>query len=146
MSKLPNYLIDVNVWLALVVENHEHHAVASSRLGKLSPSAKAYFNRATQQSFFRLLSQNAPTLGHPLATVRCWELYADLLADLRFGFLAEPSGLDLRWQRLTSTSLVSPKLWMDAYLQAFAELAGLKILTFDRALAKNSGGECLLGE
>lgn len=59
-------------------------------------------------------------------------------------YLDEPEGLEAAWQSLTSTKFVSPKLWMDAYLQAFAELANLKLITFDGALAKASGGECLL--
>ena len=31
------------------------------------------------------------------------------------------------------SSRSSPKLWMDAYLAAFAELSGMRFVTFDKA-------------
>jgi hypothetical protein len=145
MSKSPNYLIDTNVWVALFLRNHPHHLLAEARVLQLREQ-EACFCRATQKGLFRLLTQNTPTYGHPLPMIQCWELYEDVCASKGILFLEEPQGLEKHWRALTSTMLASPKLWMDAYLQAFAELAGLKIITFDRALAKASGGECLLGE
>lgn len=52
--------------------------------------------------------------------------------------------LAVRFEALSQTSL--PNFHIPAYLQAFAERARLRILTFDRALAKAAGGECLLGQ
>lgn len=38
----------------------------------------------------------------------------------------------------------SPKLWMDAWLAAFAICAGLQLVTFDRGFAQFAGLELLL--
>ena len=51
------------------------------------------------------------------------------------------SGLSAR----SMADSVSPKMWMDAYLAAFAETAGLTLVTFDRALAGKVKGAMLLG-
>jgi hypothetical protein len=48
-------------------------------------------------------------------------------------------------RRRTSQAIVAPKLWADAYLAAFAEAAGLTLVTFDRALAGKVKGAVLLG-
>jgi predicted nucleic acid-binding protein len=44
----------------------------------------------------------------------------------------------------TDSNQVSPKVWNDAYLAAFAEAAGLTLVTFDRALAGKTKGAVLL--
>jgi hypothetical protein len=36
------------------------------------------------------------------------------------------------WKRLASGDTASPKLWMDAYLAAFAMNGGLRLVTIDR--------------
>ena len=46
---------------------------------------------------------------------------------------------------MTKAAIASPKTWMDAYLAAFAETAGLTLVTFDRALAGKTKGSILLG-
>jgi len=45
----------------------------------------------------------------------------------------------------TSGEVVAPKMWMDAYLAAFAEAAGLRLVTFHRELASKVAGSVLLG-
>ncbi len=145
MSKSQNYLIDTNVWVAIVLEDHPHHPLAVQRVSRFS-DGEACFCRATQKGMFRLLSQPAATYGKPIPMSQCWRIYESFRTANRFAYLDEPHGLEEYWRNLTSSPFASPKLWMDAYLQAFAELAGLKIITFDRALAKASGGECLLSE
>ncbi len=145
MSKSPSYLIDTNVWVALLLEDHPHHNRALPRLSALA-DGEAAFCRATQKALFRLLTQSTATYGKPVPMRQCWQIYDQMRAANRFVYLDEPLGLEANWRSLTGTSLASPKLWMDAYLQAFAELASLQIITLDRALAKNSGGECLLPE
>ncbi|MGD0630084.1 MAG: hypothetical protein ABR987_12055 [Terracidiphilus sp.] len=44
----------------------------------------------------------------------------------------------------TSDEVVAPKMWMDAYLSALAEAAGLTLVTFDRALASRANDVVLL--
>ena len=37
-----------------------------------------------------------------------------------------------RWRRLASCETASPKVWMDAYLAAFAIAGGLRLVSLDR--------------
>ena len=45
---------------------------------------------------------------------------------------AEPPGTLLLWHRLAAHDTASPKVWMDAYLAAFAIGGGLRMGTLDR--------------
>jgi hypothetical protein len=50
----------------------------------------------------------------------------------------------MRWRLLTQGAPFSPKIWKDAYLAAFGELAGLEIITFDRGFVKFSNVRCTI--
>ena len=56
----------------------------------------------------------------------------------------EPTGIDREFRRQTSRDEISPKLWADGYLAAFALMSGLQLVTFDRALARRVKGSILL--
>jgi predicted nucleic acid-binding protein len=60
-----------------------------------------------------------------------WRAYRILRSDRRIGYLAEPHDLPETWQAFTQGPLSSPNLWTDAYLCAFANSAGVTLLTFD---------------
>ena len=55
--------------------------------------------------------------------------------DDRVVFLPEPPSLKEAFRNAASRDQASPKVWADAYVAAFAEVAGAKVVTFDRALA-----------
>lgn len=57
---------------------------------------------------------------------------SDLLAQPHISYREEPPGVAFRWHQLASRETVSPKLWMDTYLAAFAIMAGLQFVTLDR--------------
>ena len=63
-----------------------------------------------------------------------WALWDRVWADTRVSFLPEPANIEKDFRSYSRLSSSSPKGWADAYLQAFASLAGLKFVTFDRAL------------
>lgn len=52
--------------------------------------------------------------------------------------------LESAFRRLTSRPHFTSKQWSDAYLAAFAEAAGIILVTFDRALHQMNGGKSLL--
>jgi toxin-antitoxin system PIN domain toxin len=140
-------LADSNVWMALVLSKHSHHRVASRWLHRQSAREPAYFCRATQQSFLRLLttrevlaSHGTPALTNDLA----WSTYQALLADNRIDWIPEPRGLEAAWKRLAATSQASPKLWMDAYLAAFAITGGYQFVTTDNAFRQFGSLDLLL--
>lgn len=44
----------------------------------------------------------------------------------------EPPGVFAQWRTLAALDSASPKVWMDAYLAAFAIAGGLRLVTLDR--------------
>jgi predicted nucleic acid-binding protein len=63
-----------------------------------------------------------------------------LLKDDRIAFRAdEPAGFEDQWRRFAATGAAAPKLWMDAYLAAFAVSAGARLTTTDAGFRHFSG-------
>ena len=65
------------------------------------------------------------------------------LPDDRVAYLSEPEAIEPEFRRQSRLGTFSPKVWADAYLLAFATVAGLKLVTFDRAL-RSRGSEVLV--
>jgi hypothetical protein len=63
-----------------------------------------------------------------------WDLWDKVCADDRLAYLSEPEAIEPEFHRQSRLDTVSPKVWADAYLLAFTTVAGLKLVTFDRAL------------
>ena len=63
-----------------------------------------------------------------------WDLWDRVYADDRIEFLSEPEAIEREFRNLSSLRSPSPKVWVDAYLLAFASVAGLRLITFDRGL------------
>jgi uncharacterized protein len=129
------HLCDANVWLALSLSDHVHHDVASDWLETVEEPASVLFCRVTQQALLRLLTNAAvlaPYGNRPLTNKEAWAVYEALAADDRIVVRAdEPPGLESRWKDLAVRSAASPKLWMDAYLAAFALAGGWRMVTTD---------------
>jgi len=51
----------------------------------------------------------------------------------------EPVGLVPIWHRLAALPSASPKVWMDAYLAAFATAGDLDMITFDQGFSQFPG-------
>ena len=136
-------LCDVNIWLALALSGHAQHSVARQWFDSVAGPGQALFCRSTQQSFLRLLTSTAvlaPYGNKPLTNAAAWSAYESLLADDRIEFAAkEPPGIDDRWKQLAAKRTASPKLWMDAYLAAFALAGRFTVVTNDRAFKQFRG-------
>jgi len=72
-----------------------------------------------------------------------WNLWDKVWADSSIAFLPEPDGLEKEFRKRSRLLSRSPKVWADAYLLAFASVAGVKLVTFDRAL-KSRGADVLV--
>jgi hypothetical protein len=128
------YLPDVNVWFALAVEEHQHHAAA--RRWWDSVTGYLGFLRLTQIGLLRLLTSAAPMGGKPLTNEQAWDVYDRFLTDDRVGTFAEV-GTDDLFRRYSGVAQASPKIWVDAYLAAYAaSLTGVVVVTFDQALIR----------
>jgi toxin-antitoxin system PIN domain toxin len=134
--------LDANVWLALLWSRHVH-----------SETARLWFEQAGQQQFFfcrftqltvlRLLTTEKIMGGDTKTMSEAWGLWDRVWADDRIEFLPEPEGLEREFRSRSRLSSRSPKVWADAYLLAFASVAGLKLVTFDHAL-KAHGADVLV--
>lgn len=132
----PRYLLDTNVWLALVITPHVYHHAARTWLDQLTEARSIAFCRATQQSLLRLLSTAAVFAPYEIAALdntEAWATYDELISDDRVRFHDEPHGLQESWRTMTSQNSASPKLWMDAYLAAFAVRSGMTLVSTDTA-------------
>lgn len=65
---------------------------------------------------------------------QAWDLWDKIWADPHIAYLAEPENLEKELRAHTRLPSTSPKVWADAYLLSFAIVAGLKLVTFDRAI------------
>jgi predicted nucleic acid-binding protein len=73
-----------------------------------------------------------------------WKAYDKRLQDERIEFLEEPAELEAKFRALTKSPQASPKEWADSYVLAFAAAAGLRLVSFDRALRQRTGDVLLL--
>ena len=110
------------------------------------------FCRATQQTLLRLLT-NASVLspyGNPPLTNRQASGKPTKLFLATIGSSCvpkEPAGLETHWERFAVCDTASPKLWMDAFLAAFALAGGYRMVTTDAAFKQFRGLDLeLLGE
>jgi toxin-antitoxin system PIN domain toxin len=139
-------LADSNIWLALALSKHEFHSVARTWLAECGPQ-EALFCRATQQSFLRLLTTKAVLAPYhipPLANKAAWTVYEALHTDERVSWVEEPSRLEARWKKFAEGPKASPKLWMDAYLAAFAVAGGYRLVTTDSGFKQFQGLDLLV--
>jgi toxin-antitoxin system PIN domain toxin len=134
-------LPDVNVWLALTFDSHHHHPVAKSWFSSLSDEL-CFFCRTTQAGFLRLAT-NAKVFGTSALTLsQAWQAYDIFQNDSRVSYVDEPAKVEALWRAYTAMQSYSPKVWTDAYLAAFAQAAGLELITFDRAFSQYHQTKC----
>jgi uncharacterized protein len=133
---------DVNVWLALMWRRHVH-AERARQWFDGAADGRFYFCRITQVSVLRLLTTER-ALGNDVRTMAgAWKLWDAITGDERIAFVSEPEGLEPPFRKASQLPSSSPKVWADAYLLGFAKAAGLKLVTFDRAL-RSRGDQVLI--
>jgi len=128
-------LVDTSVWVAAFFEEHEFFSQANAFIKSRTAAEPALFCRATEQSWLRLVTTpslhglyKAPTLTNRDAV----DILSNWQSQHRVGCLhAEPEGIRALWLELAAVPSASPRLWMDAYLAAFAISAGLPFATLD---------------
>lgn len=134
---------DINVWLALLIDDHIHRPTALA-WWRACRSDQIAFSRLTQVGVLRLLTTSAAMNGQPLSMAEAWSAHDYMYLDDRVVFLPEPTMLERAFRNAASDRQASPKLWADAYIAAFAEAARAQVVTFDRALARRCEGSHLL--
>jgi toxin-antitoxin system PIN domain toxin len=139
---MTRYLPDVNVWFALMQIRHQHHGTAQNWMQSIAGPDRICFCRPTQQGIFRLSTTNAVMQQYgvgPVPNTTAWHNCERWLTDPLITFEHEPMGLDPIWKKLAAVRTASPKLWMDAYLAAFAMAGGYSLVTTDQAFKQFKG-------
>lgn len=140
-------LPDVNLWLALALSGHSHHAAARAWMDGQEAFGSICFCRATQQGLLRLLTtaEVMARYGIPPRTNReAWEVVGCFMADERITFANEPEGVEEAWKAFALRDGSSPKLWMDAWLAALALRCGFQMVTTDQAFSQFRGLDLLV--
>lgn len=131
MGDLP----DVNVWVALGVPDHPHHAAAAA-YWRAASGRRLRFCRTTHLGMLRILSQPAAMRERALDTRSVWLAGQQVLAQPGVAMEAEPAGLDALLARWTDTLRWPARMWTNAYLAAFASAAHLRLVSFDADFAR----------
>jgi len=135
-------LVDSNVWIAWSINAHAFHAKVREWTDSLRSNDSIVFCRSTQQSFLRQVTTAALFATYdlpPLTNREAWTAYERFFTDKIVSFATEPKGLDAHWKKFCSGTRPSPKLWMDAYLAAFAIAGGYRFVTTDTGFKQFKG-------
>jgi uncharacterized protein len=117
-------LLDANVLIALLVDDHVHHQAAENWfVGTAGDFATCPI---TQGSLMRLLIRE----GQPAAAARA--ILDGTAADPRHEFWAD----DIPYTDVPTQAIVGHRQVTDAYLAQLARARGSRLATFDQALAK----------
>ncbi len=147
-------LPDINVWLALAVQEHPHHTAAKRywegvqqdmhTTPHVAPQ-KIYFCRTTMLGLVRLLCQRKVVGDGALALPAAWAVYQSFRALPVIDLLADPVDCDAQIQTLLAVQGALPaRLWPDAYLAALAQSSGMRLVTFDRDFERFNLPRCAL--
>jgi toxin-antitoxin system PIN domain toxin len=132
------YLPDINVWMAIAIESHAHHAEARAWVERSEADTLA-FCRVTEMGLLRLLT-NGSVLGKDVLTPeQAWRVRDGLSEDDRVVFLPEPADFDRYWRECSEGRKGGANFWSDAYLVAFSEAAECRLVTFAGRLGRRGG-------
>ncbi|MEO8052994.1 MAG: TA system VapC family ribonuclease toxin [Acidobacteriota bacterium] len=131
-------LVDVNIWLSLLVRQHQHHRIARKWYEALD-AAEAGLCRFVQLGLIRLLGNRSIMGSDAISAVAAWDLIDELLADERVEFVSEPPDFNNFFPSLLSYSVPTGKLVGDAYLAAFALSASRRLVTLDAGFRQFRG-------
>jgi toxin-antitoxin system PIN domain toxin len=132
-------LLDVNLLMALLWENHEHHTMARSWFRNVSAFATC---PVVQLGFARVSSH--PLLGYGLTPELAFGVLRQFIADPRHAFISDDLSCT---DRVVRTELMAGANQItDRYLVALARQHGFNLATLDQPLAKSFADEAGLVE
>ena len=124
-------LLDVNVLIALLDENHVHHAAAAVWLDNHIASGWASCP-ITQNGCVRILSQ--PSYPNALGVSEAIDLMRKATSTPHHQFVADDASI-LDAMLVDSARLLSPRQITDVYLLALAVAHGMRFVTLDRSVS-----------
>lgn len=136
-------LLDLNVWLALVVADHPHHAAVrhywDQQQATPALGPRVWFCRSTMLGLVRLLTQPKLMGDGVLGLPQAQAIYQQLRQADGVGFVGDTESADAllaRWVAPLGQAPLPARLWTDAWLAASAEAAGLRLVSFDADFAR----------
>jgi uncharacterized protein len=133
-------LLDINVWLALVDENHVHHGRARRYWDEESAEQIA-FTRVTMLGFVRLLTNRAAMNNLPFTAPEAWQAYRALRGLPEVTWIGEldddahaADTLLEGWMK--DASEFSTLQWTDAHLASVATTFRCRLVSFDGGYRK----------
>lgn len=127
-------LLDVNVLMALLWQNHEHHLLCRKWLRTVSGFATC---PVTQLGFARVSSHHL--LGYGMTPDQAFGVLRRFIADERHQFI--PDDLSCEERGLRTDLMTSPGQVTDYYLVALARSHSISLATLDGPLAAVFAGE-----
>ena len=128
------FLLDVNLLMALLWENHEHHPIARRWLRGVTSFATC---PVAQLGFGRVSSH--PLLGFGMSPDQSFGVLRRFIADPRHRFVPDDLSCE---DRIVRTDLMGGANQVtDHYLVALARHHRLSLATFDEPLARAVAGE-----
>jgi toxin-antitoxin system PIN domain toxin len=129
-----SFLLDVNLLMALLWENHDHHQIARAWLRRVTNFTTC---PVSQLGFARVSSH--PLLGYSMSPDQAFGILRRFLSDSRHRFLPDDLSCE---DRVVRTDLMGGANQVtDHYLVALARQHGLTLATFDEPLARTLAGE-----
>jgi toxin-antitoxin system PIN domain toxin len=123
-------LPDVNVWLALTCEDHQHHRRAR-RYWEGESAPRLAFCRVTMLGLLRLSTHPKVMQNRPFTAGEAWKIYRAFTALPEVLFLAESTGIEAQFAAYSETAAFPANRWTDAYIAAAAHDTGCRLVSFD---------------
>jgi len=135
-------LPDINVWLALACEDHQHHRRAR-QYWESEGALRLLFCRVTMLGLLRLATNARVMQNRPFTPAEAWKIYRDFIALPEVSFLGETTEIEVEFAAYSEAADFPARRWTDAYLAAFAHATGCRLVSFDASFNAFAGLEFL---
>jgi toxin-antitoxin system PIN domain toxin len=121
---------DLNVWLALLDPDHEHHTRAR-RYWEHEASSDMAFCRVTMLGLFRLLTNSRVMRGVPFTPVEAWDAYHTFAALPEVCFIEDSLATERQFELWSRRPDFPVHSWSNAWIAALASSSGARVVSFD---------------
>jgi len=125
---------DLNVWLALIDPDHEHHAQAR-RYWEQEALGDIAFCRITMLGLLRLLTNSRVMHGQPFTAVEAWDAYHAFAALPEVCFIEDSLAAERQFELWSRRPDFPAHRWTDAWIAAIAHASGARVVSFDADFA-----------
>jgi len=131
-------LLDINVWVAISNPKHSSFNVAV-KYWRTQADENLVFCRVTALGFVRVSSQSRAFADGAFSPQEAWTKYTAWIKSKGVTLQADPENLDIYLGQWLASGIVTNRIFMDAYLAAFAVAAGHRLVSFDNDFHRFEG-------